>query len=91
MRAEQWAWSSYQYYELDDDSIIRIDWDGSWPICWRPAILTSVFRPPLLRHGSFGRGPGRAILEVLHEPGDNRGVKLISGSHLNSRNGFDLG
>lgn len=31
-RPEQWPWSSYRYYELDDDSIIRMDWDGSWPI-----------------------------------------------------------
>jgi putative transposase len=29
---EQWAWSSYRYYELDDDSLIAMDWDGSWPI-----------------------------------------------------------
>ena len=31
-RADQWAWSSYRYYEYDDDSVIAMDWDGSWPI-----------------------------------------------------------
>jgi len=31
-RAEQWQWSSYCFYELDDDSVIAMDWDGSWPI-----------------------------------------------------------
>lgn len=31
-RAEQWQWSSYRYYEYDDDSVIAMDWDGSWPI-----------------------------------------------------------
>lgn len=31
-RAEEWPWSSYRYYELGDDSIIRMDWDGTWPI-----------------------------------------------------------
>ncbi len=31
-RAEQWVWSSYRYYEYDDDSVIALDWDGSWPI-----------------------------------------------------------
>jgi putative transposase len=28
----EWRWSSYQYYQFDDDSIIQMDWDGSWPI-----------------------------------------------------------
>ncbi|UCE60548.1 MAG: transposase [Phycisphaerales bacterium] len=31
-RADQWVWSSYRYYEYDDDSVIAMDWDGSWPI-----------------------------------------------------------
>ncbi len=31
-QAEQWVWSSYRYYEYDDDSVIAMDWDGSWPI-----------------------------------------------------------
>jgi putative transposase len=31
-RAEQWRWSSYRFYELDDDSLIPMDWDGSVPI-----------------------------------------------------------
>ena len=31
-RAEDWRWSSFRYYELEDDSLIGMDWDGSWPI-----------------------------------------------------------
>ncbi len=31
-RADQWLWSSYRYYEFDDDSVIGMDWDGSWPM-----------------------------------------------------------
>ena len=31
-RAEDWTWSSYRFYELDDLSGLRMDWDGSWPI-----------------------------------------------------------
>ncbi len=31
-RAEQWVWSSFRYYEYDDDSVIAMDWDGSWPM-----------------------------------------------------------
>ncbi|MGB2987180.1 MAG: transposase [Phycisphaerae bacterium] len=31
-RAEQWPWSSYRYYEFDDESVIAMDWDGSWPM-----------------------------------------------------------
>ena len=33
-RAEDWPWSSYRYYELDDRSVIVMDWDGQWPIIW---------------------------------------------------------
>lgn len=29
---EDWIWSSYRYYEQGDDSLIKMDWDGSWPI-----------------------------------------------------------
>ena len=31
-RPEQWRWSSYRFYEMDDISLIDMDWDGSWPI-----------------------------------------------------------
>ncbi len=31
-RADQWRWSSYRYYELSDESVIAMDWEGSWPI-----------------------------------------------------------
>jgi putative transposase len=31
-RADQWSWSSYRYYELGDDSLIAMDWDGGFPI-----------------------------------------------------------
>jgi len=33
-RAEDWKWSSYCYYELNDRSVLAMDWDGSWPIRW---------------------------------------------------------
>lgn len=33
-RAEDWAWSSYCYYENGDESVLKMDWDGSWPIVW---------------------------------------------------------
>ena len=33
-RAEDWAWSSYRYYELDDSSVLKMGWDGAWPIVW---------------------------------------------------------
>ncbi|MFH1418801.1 MAG: transposase [Planctomycetota bacterium] len=29
--AEQWRWSSFRYYELADDSLIEMDWDGRMP------------------------------------------------------------
>jgi putative transposase len=32
--AEDWPWSNYRYYELDDASVLAMDWDGSWPIEW---------------------------------------------------------
>ncbi len=31
-RPEQWRWSSYRWYELGDDSLIGMDWDGAFPI-----------------------------------------------------------
>ena len=31
-RGEPWVWSSYRYYQYDDDSVIAMDWDGLWPI-----------------------------------------------------------
>ncbi|MBI1826691.1 MAG: transposase [Planctomycetes bacterium] len=30
--AEQWAWSSYRFYEFRDASVMAMDWDGGWPI-----------------------------------------------------------
>jgi putative transposase len=32
--AEDWKWSSYRYYELGDASVLKMDWDGGWPIVW---------------------------------------------------------
>ena len=29
---EQWPWGSYRYYELNDTSLLEMDWNGSWPI-----------------------------------------------------------
>jgi putative transposase len=31
-RPEQWAWSSFQYYESGERWPIEMDWDGSFPI-----------------------------------------------------------
>ena len=31
-RAEDWPWSSFRFYEYNDASLIKMDWDGSWPI-----------------------------------------------------------
>ena len=31
---EDWRWSSYRYYELDDCSVLKMDWDGTWPVIW---------------------------------------------------------
>ncbi len=33
-RAELWRWSSYRYHMLGDSSLIRMDWNGAWPIQW---------------------------------------------------------
>ena len=32
--AVDWHWSSFRYYELDDGSVLAMDWDGEWPIVW---------------------------------------------------------
>jgi REP-associated tyrosine transposase len=32
--AEDYRWSSYRFYELDDSTPLRMDWDGQWPIVW---------------------------------------------------------
>jgi len=31
-RPEQWPWSSYRFYELADDLLIPMDWDGVLPL-----------------------------------------------------------
>ena len=31
---QDWPWSSFRFYELDDRSTLSMDWDGSWPIVW---------------------------------------------------------
>ena len=33
-KPDDWAWSSYRYYELDDHTVLSMDWDGRWPIEW---------------------------------------------------------
>ncbi len=33
-RAEDWPWSSYRFYEFGDESVLKMDWDGCWPIIW---------------------------------------------------------
>jgi putative transposase len=33
-RAADWPWSSYRFYEMDDSSVLAMDWDGRWPIVW---------------------------------------------------------
>jgi hypothetical protein len=33
-RPKQWRWSSYRYCELNDRSVLAMDWDGQWPIVW---------------------------------------------------------
>ena len=33
-RPEDWRWSSYRFYELDDRSVLTMDWDSRWPIIW---------------------------------------------------------
>ena len=31
---DEWRWSSYRFYELDDRSVLAMDWGGRWPIEW---------------------------------------------------------
>jgi putative transposase len=31
---QDWPWSSYRFYEFGDASVLRMDWNGSWPIEW---------------------------------------------------------
>ena len=33
-RPEEWPWSSYRFYELGDPTVLKMDWDGDWPIMW---------------------------------------------------------
>jgi hypothetical protein len=33
-RPEDWPWSSYRYYEMDNRSVINMNWNGDWPIIW---------------------------------------------------------
>jgi len=32
--ADQWTYSSYRFYELNDQSTLTMDWDKGWPIIW---------------------------------------------------------
>jgi putative transposase len=32
--ADQWQWSSFRFYEMDDRSLLPMDWDGRWPVIW---------------------------------------------------------
>ncbi len=32
--ADQWPWSSFRYYEMNDRSTLAMNWDGCWPIIW---------------------------------------------------------
>lgn len=31
---DEWRWSSFRFYELQDPSGLQLDWDGAWPIVW---------------------------------------------------------
>ena len=33
-RPEEWAWSSYRYYEFGERFPLTMNWDGAWPIIW---------------------------------------------------------
>jgi putative transposase len=30
----EWPWSSYRFYETGDSTVLKMDWDGAWPIYW---------------------------------------------------------
>ncbi len=32
--ADEWKWSSYRYYEHADESVLKMNWNGEWPIIW---------------------------------------------------------
>ena len=52
---EQWRWSSFRFYELDDRSVLAMDWDGRWPIEWQPG--ESRIEPP--GRQTWASQPGR--------------------------------
>ena len=31
---DQWRWSSYRFYEFGDEDVLKMDWDGRWPVAW---------------------------------------------------------
>ena len=31
---KDWLWSSFRFYDMDDRSMLSMDWDGCWPIIW---------------------------------------------------------
>jgi len=31
-RPEERLWSSYRFYALGDATVLKMDWDGAWPI-----------------------------------------------------------
>lgn len=33
-RPEDWAWSSFRYYEQLEGVVLNLDWDGGWPVIW---------------------------------------------------------
>jgi len=32
--ADRWKWSSYRFYEMNDRSLLAMDWDGRWRVVW---------------------------------------------------------
>ena len=97
-RAEQWVGSSYRYYEYDDDSVIAMDWDGSWPIVWliRPPPFGStrrmghprglVIRRPEQRHDQQALPARRDGMRIRTQPPAMSFHLLAIRSHL-----FDFG
>jgi len=68
-RPEDWRWSSYWHYGLDDRAILAMDWDGVWPIVWqhRPR-HSSPFDSPTAK--VMGHPPNNVRLgEVAPWPG----------------------
>ncbi len=33
-RPEDWLYGSYRFYEMNDRTVLAMDWDGGWPIVW---------------------------------------------------------